>query len=58
MYLVKVENVDFSQNENDTLSGKEGVFYNGSGSLTAFISLYMRLKCGPFGNDGVSITVL
>lgn len=56
--MVKVENVDFSQNENDTLSGKEGVFYNGSGSLTSFISLYMRLKCGPFGNDGVSITVL
>ena len=49
---------DFSESENVSLSGKEGVSYNGSGSLTAFINLYMRLKCGPFGNDGISITVL
>ena len=49
---------DFSESENDTLSGKEGVFDIGSVSLTAFINLYMRLKCGPFGNDGISITVL
>jgi hypothetical protein len=48
----------FSKSENDTLFGKEGVFYNGSGSLTAFINLYMRLKCEPFGLLGMMESVL